>query len=280
MASPRFRAFLLAALKQFAERGYTNEADLQDWLLRLRYALEQEMPTDEQTRTEIAAALERVFHRDVNRGGVSKRVPGVSRYTLDRISPALRAELDRRIFASADLIRLNKAAAVQKTMQRFAGWVSSVPPGGSPTTSVRQAAAEILKPSAQLKFERRRVAIDQGHKLSAAIAHVVATGNGAIAGVWHDRGKWDRGYNARPEHLARSGRLFLVRDSWALTEGLIKKGGLAYTDEIEQPAELVYCSCWYEYVTSPRDVPAELLTAKGRAWVDGRGWVAGIGPAA
>ena len=107
---------------------------------------------------------------------------------------------------------------------------------------------------------------------------MVAQGQGAIAGIWHDRGEYDHGYDARPEHLARSGKLFLVRDSWALTEGLIKKGGLTYMDEIEQVAELPYCSCSYEYIDTPRDVPAELLTAKGRAWVDGRGWVANIGP--
>jgi hypothetical protein len=135
-----------------------------------------------------------------------------------------------------------------------------------------------MKSVAQLKFERRRVAIDQGHKLSAAVAHVVAQGQGAIAGIWHDRGESDRGYDARPEHIARSGKLFLVRNSWAMTEGLVKKGGLKYTDEIEGVAELPFCSCWYEYVTSPREIPANLLTAKGRAWADGRGWVTGIGP--
>ena len=69
----------------------------------------------------------------------------------------------------------------------------------------------------------------------------MAQGSGAIAGIWHDRGQYDRGYDARPDHLARSGTMFLIRDSWALTEGLVKKGKLGYTDEIEQPAELVYC---------------------------------------
>ena len=89
-------------------------------------------------------------------------------------------------------------------------------------------------------------------------------GSGAIAAVWHDRGEHDHGYDARPEHLARSGKLFLVRDSWAMTDGLVRKGGLQYTDEIEQPAELPFCSCTYQYVTSPRSLPDTVLTAKGR----------------
>jgi hypothetical protein len=240
--------------------------------MRLHTALEYELPTDEETRKQISAALDSVFRREVTNGGVVKRVPGVSRYTIDRVAPELRAELDRRIFAGVDLIKLNRASAVQKTLQRFSGWTSSVGPAGSfvKPRELRAAASEIAKPIAQLKYERRRVAIDQGQKLNAAVAHVVAMGSGAIAGIWHDRGEHDHGYDARPEHLARSGKLFLVRDSWAMNEGLVKKiGAVKYTDEIEQPAELPFCSCTYEYVTAPRDLPESLLTAKGQEFVKG-----------
>ena len=257
------------ALREFSEHGYQTEAQLQDWLLRLHTALEREIPTDAQDRRELAMALETVFKRDVEGSGLQKRVPGVGRFTIDRIAPELRAELDRRIFAGVDLIKLNRAAAVQKTLQRFSGWTSSVPPAGLSKPKLRKAAQEILKPVAQLKSERRRVAIDQGHKLGAAVAHTVAMGQGALAGIWHDRGATDHGYDARPEHLARSGTMFLIRDSWALKEGLIKKGGLQYYDEVEPVAHLVYCSCWMEFVTSPRALPPEILTAKGREWLEG-----------
>lgn len=269
MIQPSFRALLFEAIREFAEHGYRSEADLSAWLMRLHAALEREMPADGWVRQQLEAALGRIFNREVKTGGLLKRVPGVSRYTLDRISPTLRAELDRRIFAGIDLIRLNRRAAVEKTLQRFAGWVSSVPRGGSHQTDIRSIAAELAKPAKQVRFEARRVAIDQGHKLSAAVAHVAAAQAGAIGGIWHDRGERDHGYDARPEHLKRSGTLFLVRDSWAIDEGLIRKGGLGYTDEIEQPAELPYCSCFYEYVTSPRALPETLLTTKGREWVRG-----------
>ena len=278
MKPASFKELLREALQFFSANGYTSEADLQDWLLRLHRALEQELPSDDATRRELASILATIYKREVDRSGVIKRVPGVSRYTLDRISPTLRAELDRRIFAGVDLIKLNRAEAVQKTLKRFSGWTSSVPKGGSPTTDLRAVATEIGKPTAELKFQRRRVAVDQGHKLSAAISHVVAMGNGAIAGIWHDRGEQDHGYDARPEHLARSGTTFLVRDSWGMTEGLMKKAGLTYYDEIDQVAQLPFCSCYMTWIVSPRELPPENLTAKGRAWVDGRGWVAGIGP--
>lgn len=163
------------------------------------------------------------------------------------------------------------ACAVEKTLQRFSGWVTSQPTSPTAKPDVRAVAREILKPVAQVRFERRRVAIDQGAKLIASVAHVVAMGAGAIAAIWHDRGEDDHGYDARPEHLKRSGKLFLVRDSWAAKEGLIKKiPGVQYTDEVEQPAELPFCSCSYEYVTVPHDLPEEMLTAKGRMWVRGQ----------
>lgn len=264
MIQPRFTPLLMQALREFAERGYTSAADLQDWLRRLHMALERELPADEWTRKQLTYALSSIYNRDVVRGAVMKYVPGVSRYTLDRIQPSLRAELDRRIFAGVDLIRLNKRAATEKTLQRFSGWVSSVPKGGSHETNLRDVATELAKPVKQVRYEARRVAIDQGHKLSSAVSHTVAMQNGAIAAVWHDRAEHDHGYDARPAHLARSGTMFLVRDSWAMEAGLVKKGGLTYTDEIEQPAELPFCSCFYTYSTSLRGLPDTVLTAKGR----------------
>jgi len=265
----RFRALLLEGLKRFASEGPPSDADLMVWMDRLQRALEIEVPTDDESRKLLRTVLEGIYAREVERGGVAKRVPGVERYTVDQVLPALRAELDRRIFAAADLIRINKAQRKAQTLQRFAGWITSVPIGGSAATDLRAAAREIAKPIAQVKFEARRVAIDQGHKMSAAVAHVVAQQNGAIAAIWHDRGQYDRGYDARPEHLKRSGKLFLVRDSWGITEGLIRKGSAPYYEDTEQVATLPYCSCWAEWVTQVQRLPEELLTAKGRMWALG-----------
>lgn len=269
MASSKFRALVLEALKQFAESGPPSDLKLQDWLARLHYQLDIDVPTDVETAHLLRDVLTSIYTRDVINGGVEKRVPDVLRYTIDLVEPRLRAELDRRIFAAADLIRINKAQRKAETLRRFAGWITSVPVGGSSTTDLRAAASEIVKPIRQIKYEARRVAIDQGHKLAAAVAHVVSQEAGAIAAIWHDRGEFDRSYDARPEHLKRSGKLFLIRDSWAMNEGLIKRGG-PYTDEFEDVGEYPFCSCYYEYISSPGRLPDELLTEKGREWVSAR----------
>ena len=254
----------MEAMRDIAERGYLSEAEIQEWIERLHAALDAEIPSYDQTREELEKSLEALFNRDLKT--IHRRVLGVPKYKIDRVAPQLRAELDRRIFAGADLIKLNREAAIAKTLQRFSGWATSVPPAGK-VPPIRDAAKDISKDVSKLSFERRRVAIDQGHKLSAAVASVVATQHGAIAAIWRDRGASDHNYNARPDHLTRSGTVFAIRDSWAMEQGLIKKGGHQYTDEVEMVAELPFCSCFYQYIAQIRDLPDDMLTERGREWL-------------
>ncbi len=282
----RFRTLLPQALREFAKRGYTSEADLQErvlrlkeWQQRLRAMLEGELPTDEQIRKELAAVVEPFYQCDeADRSSVQPRVTFGARYTIDRVAPDLRTELDSRIVAivdaGVDRIKVDRLAATEQTLQRFAAWVWSVPRGGAAkikTREIAKIAKKIAKPLAQFEYERRCVSGGIGTKLSASVSLVVAMGEGAIAGIWHDRGEYDHGYDARPEHLKRSGKLFLVRDSWAMQEGLVKKAGHQYTDEIEQVGEFPMCSCFMTWMTSPGALPDDVLTAKGRKWLEGTG---------
>ena len=230
-----------------------------DWQAMLRRAAKRAMIPDHQVEEQVRSYLSQIYDRTL------KRHEGMARFTLASLHPSLRAELTRRIIESADLIKLNRDAQIEKTIARFQGWMTSVPPTRSKLVDRREVASKIARPSIQARYELRRVAIDQGHKLAANISDLVATHGGAIAAIWHDRGEHDHNYNARKEHLARSGKMFLIRDSWAIKNGLIKAGAAVYTDEIEKPAQLTYCSCWYEYLISLEDIPAEWLTKKGRA---------------
>ena len=128
-------------------------------------------------------ALAAVYDRLVEKGDVVRLHPGIPRFTLERLKPQLRAELDRRILASADLIRLNRKNSIEKTLQRFVGWSTSIPKGGSDVVDKAAEKKKIRKSLAQLPFEERRVLIDQGHKLRASISEIVAKDGNAIAGV-------------------------------------------------------------------------------------------------
>src|SRR6202012_4614194 len=101
-----------------------------------------------------------------------------------RLRPQLKVELDKRIMASADLIRLNRDGIIAKTLQRFSGWATSIPLGGSAKTNKREDFAAVRRGVAGLPFEERRVLVDQGHKLASSINEVAAVGGGAIAVVW------------------------------------------------------------------------------------------------
>ncbi len=76
----------------------------------------------------------------------------------------------------------------------------------------------IAKPIRQLRYEERRVSIDQGHKLVSSINAVIAEQTQAIAMMW--RSHWRQaGYDYRPDHKERDKRFYVVRGSWALSRG-------------------------------------------------------------
>ncbi len=124
---------------------------------------------------------------------------------------------------------------------------------------------EVRKPLASLPFRERRVAVDQGHKFVANLSEILAVDGGALAGHWVSH-YTQRNYDYRPEHkhFDVDDKFFVVRDNWALRAGLMKVDGYRYTDEIERPAQLPFCRCYYRWVHSLNRLPADMLTVKGR----------------
>lgn len=248
------------AVADFSEHGFDSEARLERWLERLRSAARAQMVPQSEMEAEVRRTLESIYARLVEREELLSRFPGVGRFTLQRVRPELRAELQRRILASASLIKLNRQRVVEETLQRFAGWATSVPPGGTPPGQRREAATEIRKAVVGLPYHERRVAIDQGHRFAASLSAILAQGSNALAARWnHHYVRYPR-----PEHVARHGRVYLVRDSWAHQAGLVKPGAAGYTDEITQPAEEIQCRCSYTYLTTLRSLPEDMLTVKGK----------------
>lgn len=254
---------LTAALADIIEHGYDSEERVAYWSEQLRQAAERSLRPMEDVERTIRTAMLAAYTKQVDQRNILKLNPGVTPYTLERIRPELRAELDRRVAASVDLIKLNRPQAIMKTQQRFRGWATSVPKGGAKGIKRNEQKLEIRKALAQLPFEERRVIIDQNAKLFSSINATVAENGGAIGAFWQSH-KFQHGYDGRPAHNARQGDFFLLRNSWAREAGLVKPGKQGYTDEIEQPAELPFCRCWWQYVFSLRSVPDECLTQKGR----------------
>ena len=255
-----FFKVLTEAIDDFVEHGFSSQQQLEDWLARLRESAKASMVPEYVLQRSLTKALKDAYNRSVNPKTLAKVHPGVSLYTIENIKPKLRAELDRRILASANLITLNRQASIARTLQRFAGWSTSIPKGGTDVAKRKEVKQSIRRCIAGLPFEERRVVIDQAHKLSVAVSDIVAVDGGAIVAKWQHV-REGGGYQARPAHEERSGTLYVIRGSWADKAGYIK--GLPYSDTVEQPAELINCRCRWIYGFTLRDVPVKNRTAKG-----------------
>jgi|SRR5579864_3651825 len=257
-----FQRVLSAAVADIAEHGFDSPGRVQFWLDRLREAAEESLVSEHQMDAALRKSLGAAYRRLVERGEIARYHPGVSKFTIQRLTPMMRAELDKRIMSSANLIRMNRRQAIDKTLQRFEGWSTSIPKGGSKATSKTEVKEDVRKALAQLPFVERRVAIDQGHKLTAAISEVVATGGGAIAAKWNSNWR-QTNYDYREHHRERDGEIYLLRSSWAVDRGFVKPGRAGWWDDVTKPGEEVNCRCWATWLYTLADLPSDMVTKKG-----------------
>jgi hypothetical protein len=255
-----FYQVITAAVADVSDRGYVSPDQIAEWARRIREAAKRSMTPEHVLDDALRQTLGKAYERLIDRDQILRYHQGLTRFDIARVKPRLRAELDRRILASASLIKLNRVAATEKTIQRFAGWSTSIPKGGSDVVDKLRIKSEVRKAMASLPFEERRVIIDQSAKFSNELSAIIAKDQNALAAEWNHH----HVTYPRKEHLARNGKVFLVRDSWAHDRGLVKVLPNGYTDEIEQPGELVFCRCSYRWIYNLRDVPLMCLTEKGR----------------
>ena len=258
------------AIADLSEHGYDTEGRLAYWTERLRQAADSLLAPAHKTEEYLRQALGAIYARLVERGAIAHYHLGIDPFTIDRLRPKLRRELDKRILASANLIKLNRAESIERTIRRFQGWATSIPPGGQGAGSKTETKQEVKKALASLPFVERRVIIDQGHKLTASINEVIATDGGALALVW--RSHWRQlNYNFRRDHKDRDGRCYALRDNWALKAGLMKVGPDGYYDEITAVGQEPFCRCYATYLYALSKLPDDMITAKGREQLRGVG---------
>lgn len=254
---------ITAAVADLTEHGFDSEERVERWMKQIKAAADRSLTPQFKLDKLLRETMAAMYRRLVDNGGALRWHGGVSAFTLEQVKPKLRDELARRIMTSASLIKLNREQSIAKTLQRFQGWATSVPVGGSKTTDKPEVKYDIGKSLKQLPFEERRVIIDQGHKLTASINDVIAKDGGAIAMRWHSHWR-EANYNYRKDHKERDTAVYLIRDSWAHKKGLVKPGPAGYLDQITQPAEEPFCRCFGSYIYSPRKLPEDMVTQKGR----------------
>jgi hypothetical protein len=252
------------AIRDFEENGFDSIERLQYWIDRIRKSAADTLTPESVLNSELQRAIGGIYKRMVDDGQMLKSHKGIERYTIERLKPQLRAQLERSLAASRGLIKLNREQAVEKAVQRMAGWASSIPAGGSRAVDVKDTKDHIRKALTSLPFEERRCIIDQSAKFVSSLNDIIATDGGALAGRWHSKFRM-AGYNYREDHKERDGLVYTIRGNWALEKGLMKPGPAGYADQITKPAEEVSCGCSYTYFYNLRDLPDNMVTAKGRA---------------
>lgn len=274
MANARndFTKVLNAALDDLALYGYDSADRVAMWVMKLRQAAEKVLTPDEQLDRMMKQFLDALYRRNVEKGGILTYHPGVGTFTIERMRPELKGELERRKAASIALIKLNRDQEMSAMERRFAGWATSIPKGGTADPKKAEQREVVRKAISGLPFRERRVLIDQGQKMISAINGTIAKGGGAIAAVWHSH-YHQANYDYRELHkeydIASRKLPFVVRNNWAMTKGLMKLNGSMYTDQIVQPGEDVFCRCQYVYIYDLQKlVPFGMVTALGLRELD------------
>lgn len=262
----RFQRVLTEAIADITTHGFDSEDRLARWMRELRHAAIESMIPESRLVRELDEALTRVFRRATSAATLRLKHRGIQAYRLEQVKPRLRSELDRRILASANLIKLNREQALAETLRRLAGWATSIPAGGTEVAKRAKVRKDVRKSLAGLPFVERRVIVDQGHKLSAAVSNLIAVDGGAIAIVWHSHWR-EIGYNYRPSHKTRDEKVYGLRDSWADKAGYLKRGEDGWYDEITAVGEEVFCRCYGTYLYTLGElakVAPNMITEKGR----------------
>ena len=263
----KFNDVVSDAIADILEYGFDSMERVERWQERLKRAAQATLLPEHDLNDMLNEGLSQIYEKLVDSGQLVRRNEGVSLFTIDKVKPELRKLLDSRIMASADLIKRNRQQSIDKTLARFSGWATSIPPGGTAQAKKKDVKENIGKALRSLPFEERRVLIDQGHKLTASINEVVAIGGNAIAARW--RSNWKQpGYDYRDDHKERDGHVYLLRDTWASKAGLVKAGNNGYYDKITKAGEEPFCRCYIVWIFSLRDLPPDMLTAKGKSELD------------
>jgi hypothetical protein len=251
-----FWKLLREAAGHFSRFGYTGQADIQNWRVRLLSAVERQLDP-EASRHRIVRALAGGFWKALGAGRIARKHGKVHKFSIQQLEPRFREELDRRMFAAAELLDGDRKLALERIQQRFVGMATA---GANPGEAA-SAARDIGKAARDARAHERMVAVDQTKKLVVTLDEIIAENEGSIGGFWD--ATWDIERKHRPEHAARHDKFYLRRGSWADVEGLVRKPD-GYMDEWDMPGVLINCRCEYRYVYDIGDLPEELLTAKGR----------------
>lgn len=216
-----------------------SHGDISFFIGSLRTILEKEYGYDFVSKKESRDYLTSKLNKLIS--SHSRRHKGIGFHGI--ISENYLPFLLKRLEYSTSLIKLRKEEQINNQLAKFVGWAS-----GSPIKeTAKDLISDIGKSKQQVNFERRRVDIDQSHKLASSIDDAISEQYGAIARKWRHVIP-HAGYDSRKEHLERNHKIYAIKGR---SEDL---GNGFWEDLPDFPAELPFCRCWAESIYTERDL--------------------------
>jgi hypothetical protein len=254
--------------------------------------------TDEEVRgiidklePDLRREYKKAYYSYIN-GGYKKYHPGVKAYRIEDMKAAYRKEVQNSVDNSIALIKTQNQEFIRKMQDRFRNW-ATIPSNDMRGFSdnpekvmsyLRNGVLNIPEERKEMTNHQRFIVVDQTRKLISNMNAITAKEAGSFAFIWHNRrdakvtgrpGGKNKPTPAHGDHWEREGKLYLVRDSWAVKKGLVKKvPGVEFAEDIEdgRPGIPIACRCYAEYISNIEDVPEQyrdILTASGREYLGG-----------
>lgn len=205
-------------------------------------------------------------------------------YSWDDMTPKIKKQLKNATENTLSYIKGQDEQFIQKIKQEFRNW-GTLPSKETRGINEKQAKKKFNENVLEGKTEeltayQEFIMLDQTRKFAATINRLEAEEGGAFAFEWDIRGDkrvvgnptgiYPKGNAKHGNHWERDGKLYLLRDSWAVKKGYVKAGnGVIFADEIPDgmPSVAVGCRCLAHYVFTLHSIPEEykfILTKEGK----------------
>jgi hypothetical protein len=182
---------------------------------------------------------------------------------FDLLEPKIHDIFDACIKDAEFQAPLFRQQELLSALNTFEEWAQSIPLGGTKDKLFRDEARDVRKQLKSVQKWNEYYFIEKSGCFSNRINHLISESNNTIAAIWNYRSF--NIYDEKCEHNNYDGKVYLIRDNWAIKRGfIIIDSSTKYTDELPIPNDDYYCNCHYQYLYRLHSLPIEILTPKGK----------------